>query len=146
MSETPIPVANCRHVPIRGASDPRGTVNFLEVGREIDFPVQRAFWIHCVPEGRPRGQHGHRRLSLLLVALAGGCDVVLDDGAVRCTVRLEQPDRGLLVGPWVWHELLDFSAGTVVLALASGLYDEADYIRDYAAFRAEVAARGGRTP
>jgi len=141
MSETWIPVANCLIVPIRGASDPRGTVNFLEVGREIDFPIKRVFWIHGVPQGRPRGKHGHRQLSLLLIAVSGGCDVVLDDANRTCTVRLERPDHGLLVGPWVWHELHDFAQGTVVLALASGLYDEADYIRDYDAFRAEVAAR-----
>jgi hypothetical protein len=134
-------VRNCRFVPVRGASDPRGTVNFLEVGREIGFAVRRAFWIHGVPEGQPRGQHGHRQLELLLLALAGSCDVVVDDGANRRTLRLERPDLGLYVGPFVWHELLRFAPGTVVLALASAPYDEADYIRDYASFRREIAAR-----
>jgi hypothetical protein len=141
MSESLITVERCRLVPVRGASDPRGTVNFLEVGREVDFPMQRVFYIHGVPAGKPRGQHGHRQVALLLIAVAGGCDVILDDGTRRQILRLDRPDLGLYVGPWVWHELVDFAAGTVVLALASGLYDEADYIRDYATFRNEVASR-----
>jgi len=138
---TTIDVRNCHLVPVRGASDPRGTVNFLEVGREVGFEVRRVFYIHGVPAGHARGRHGHRKLELLLLALSGGCDVVVDDGRRRHTLRLERPDLGLYVGPWVWHELVDFAAGTVVLALASAAYDEADYIRDEATFRREVASR-----
>lgn len=137
-------IRNCRFVPVRGASDVRGTVNFLEVGREVDFSIRRVFYIHGVPAGQPRGHHGHRELELVLFALAGSCDVIVDDGTERRTLKLDRPELGLYVGPWVWHELVAFAAGTVVLALASAPYDEADYIRDHATFLREVAARGNR--
>jgi len=94
-----------------------------------------------VPVGKPRGHHAHRDARLAMIAVAGGADLILDDGSVRETVRLDRPDRAMLVEPWVWHELADFAASTVVLVLASSNYIEADYIRDYDAFRREVKER-----
>lgn len=134
-------VGGCRWVDVRGASDPRGTVSFIETGIDLDFTIRRAFWIHGVPVGQPRGHHAHREVRLAMIAVAGGADLVLDDGVVRETVRLDRPDRAMLVEPWVWHELVDFAASTVVLVLASANYAEADYIRDYDTFRREVKAR-----
>lgn len=137
-------MAGCRWLTIRGATDPRGRINFVETGTDLDFAAQRAFWIHGVPVGQNRGHHAHRDARLVIVALDGAADLVLDDGKRRETVRLDRPDRGMLVGTWVWHELHDFAAGTIVLVLASTCYAEADYIRDYDAFLREVAARGSR--
>lgn len=134
-------VGGCRWVDVRGASDPRGTVSFIETGLDLDFIIRRAFWIHGVPVGQPRGHHAHREARLAMIAVAGAAGLVLDDGAVRDTARLDRPDRAMLVEPWVWHELEDFAAATVVLVLASSNYAEADYIRDYDTFRREVKER-----
>jgi hypothetical protein len=134
-------VRGCRWIDVRGSSDPRGTVSFIETGIDLDFAIRRAFWIHGVPAGQPRGHHAHREVRLAMIAVAGGADLVLDDGAIRETVRLDRPDRAMLVEPWVWHELVGFAAATVVLVLASSNYAEADYIRDYDTFRREVKAR-----
>lgn len=134
-------VSGCRWVTVRGASDPRGTVSFIETGIDLDFIIRRAFWIHGVPVGQPRGHHAHRDARLAMIAVAGGADLILDDGTVRETVRLDRPDRAMLVEPWVWHELADFAAASVVLVLASSNYTESDYIRDYETFRREVRER-----
>jgi hypothetical protein len=134
-------VSGCSWIDVRGASDPRGTVSFIETGLDLDFTIRRAFWIHGVPVGKPRGHHAHRDARLAMIAVAGAADLILDDGAMRETVRLDRPDRAMLVEPWVWHELQDFAAATVVLVLASSNYTEADYIRDYDTFRREVKAR-----
>jgi len=134
-------VRGCRWVDVRGSSDPRGTVSFIETGIDLDFTIRRAFWIHGVPVGQPRGHHAHREVRLATIAVAGGADLILDDGDRRETVRLDRPDRAMLIEPWVWHELTDFAASTVVLVLASSNYAEADYIRDYDTFRREVKAR-----
>jgi len=71
----------------------------------------------------------------------GGCRVHLDDGAVKETVTIDDPARGLFVGTWVWHELTDFTAEAVIMVVASTLYDEAEYLRDHAVFMREVAGR-----
>ena len=38
----------------------------------------------------------------------------------------------------MWREMFDFSPDAVLMVLASELYDESDYIRDYDEFRAYI--------
>ena len=79
--------------------------------------------------------------ELLIVALHGGCRVHLDDGRTTGAVTIDDPGRALYVGTWVWHELTDFTDGAAVLVIASTLYDEAEYLRDYDVFQREVKER-----
>src|SRR6267378_578903 len=129
---------NCRWIDVPGAADRRGRVNFLEFGKGLDFQPKRLFWLHHVAAGQWRGRHGHRETKLVLVAASGACRVDLDDGAIRQTVALDDPARALYVGAWVWHELMDFAPGTAVVVIASTVYDEAEYLRDYEVFTREV--------
>ena len=65
-------------------------------------------------------------------AVSGSFTVTLDDGrGNKQEYHLNHPWQGLLVGTGVWRTLEDFSSGAVCLVLASELFDEADYIRDY---------------
>ena len=133
-------IGNCRWIAVPGATDARGRVNFIEAGKGLPFVPQRLFWLHHVAPGQWRGRHGHRESELLLVAVNGACRAHLDDGTVRQMVALDDPARALYIGTWVWHELTDFAPGTTVLVIASTLYDEAEYLRDYEVFKREVAA------
>jgi hypothetical protein len=56
-------------------------------------------------------------------------------------VALDDPGKGLFVGTWVWHELTDFTPQAAVLVIASTLYDEAEYLRDYEVFKREAGLR-----
>jgi dTDP-4-dehydrorhamnose 3,5-epimerase-like enzyme len=134
-------VRNCSRIELPVFSDGRGSLSFAEGRRQIPFDIARVFYMYGIPAGARRGAHGHREVSLVLFAVSGSLDVVLDDNENRQTVSLSRPQDGLLIGPWVWHELENFAAGTVCLALASGVYDERDYIRNLEDFRREVAAR-----
>jgi hypothetical protein len=40
----------------------------------------------------------------------------------------------MYVCPMIWRELDNFSSGSVCMVLASNLYDEADYYRNYEEF------------
>jgi hypothetical protein len=131
---------NCRWISVPGAADARGQVNFLELGKGLDFAPQRLFWLHHIAPGQWRGRHGHRTTELVFVAAHGGCLMHLDDGTRRETVRLDDPATALHVGTWVWHELTDFAPQSAVLVIASTLYDEAEYLRDYEVFKREAAA------
>ena len=131
---------NCRWIDVPGAADARGRVNFLELGKKLHFQPKRLFWLHHVAPDQWRGRHGHRKTELVLVAVNGACQALLDDGDIRQTVALDDPARALYIGTWVWHELTDFASGTVVLVIASTLYDEAEYLRDYDVFKREVGA------
>jgi WxcM-like protein len=131
---------NCRWIDVPGAADARGRVNFLELGKGLPFQPKRLFWLHHVTPGQWRGRHGHRLSELVLIAVSGRCRVHLDDGAHKQTVALDDPARALSIGTWVWHELTDFAPDTVVMVIASTLYDEAEYLRDYDTFTREVGA------
>jgi len=62
----------------------------------------------------------------------------LKDGTSEQTVTLNKPDKGLLIHKNIWRELENFSSGAVCLVLASDVFIEEDYIRDYNDFLASV--------
>jgi hypothetical protein len=130
----------CRFVDLPRIADSRGALSFVEGGNHLPFDIARVFYMYDLPPGSRRGAHAHHAAWVAIFMLAGGCDVLLDDGRQRQSWKLDRPERGLLVGPRIWHELENFAAGSVCLVLASHRYDEADYMRDYDAFRREVAA------
>lgn len=141
MIDAPLKARNCRWIKVPGAADARGSVNFLEPGKGLDFEPRRLFWLHHVAPGQWRGRHGHRESKLVFIAANGGCRVHLDDGKVKETVALGDAATALYVAPWVWHELTDFAPQTTVMIVASTLYEEADYLRDYEIFAREAAER-----
>jgi hypothetical protein len=141
MNAPTLKARDCHWIKVPGASDARGSVNFLELGTGLDFQPKRLFWLHQVAPGQWRGRHGHRESKLVFVSANGSCRVHLDDGAVKETVMLDDPTTALYVAPWVWHELTDFTPQTAIMIIASSLYDEADYLRDYDVFKREVAER-----
>jgi hypothetical protein len=111
----------------------------MEAERQVPFPVRRVYALVDLLVGGARGGHAHRSLRQVIVALAGSCRVLLDDGRTGLTVRLDEPGRGLLLEPMVWHEMADFSPGCVLLVLAAEHYDEGDYIRQRGEFERLIA-------
>lgn len=112
----------------------KGNITVVENGTTVPFDIKRTYYLYDVPGGESRGGHAHRELYQLIVAASGSFTVTLDDGSVKRTLLLNRPYQALLVVPGIWRELDDFSSGSVCLVLASHLYDEADYIRDYDEF------------
>ena len=82
-------------------------------------------------KGVVRGKHAHKSLEQILVCIHGSCKILLDNGSEKEIVPLETPYEGLYVSNNIWREMFDFSSDAVLLVLASELYDENDYIRDY---------------
>lgn len=121
-----------------------GSLTFLEGERDIPFAIRRVFYIYNLEDGAHRGFHAHKTLHECLICVSGSCEVLLDNGAQRATVSLNDPSEGLCVGPDVWREMYAFSPGAVLLVLASDYYDEADYIRDYDMFLEWIRERENR--
>lgn len=127
-------LSKCQMVDLPKISDPRGNLTFIEGGRHIPFDIQRVYYLYDVPGGAERGGHAHKALSQLIVAMSGSFDVVLDDGSAKRRVHLNRSYNGLYICPMIWRELDNFSSGAVCMVLASNLYDESDYYRDYDEF------------
>src|SRR4029077_10048744 len=104
-------VDECRLVSLRTVDDPRGSLTIVEAERDIPFPIERVYHLHGVPAGGRRGGHAHLRLQQVLTAVAGSFDVLLDDGAARRRVCLDDPRTGLHIPPGVWRELDSFTDG-----------------------------------
>lgn len=111
--------------------DPRGNLTVVEQNIDIPFEIKRAYWTYDVPSGECRGGHAHKEQLELVVALSGSFDVTLDNGKDKETYHLNHPYQGLLIPTMVWRTLEDFSSGAVCFVLASDLFDEDDYIREY---------------
>jgi hypothetical protein len=109
----------------------------LSVAQEPDLPFQpkRMYWIYAMPEETKRGGHAHKKLWQVLVCVYGSVIVHLEDGTGwRKEVKLDDPSRGLLLPPPFWHTMTFVRSDSVLLAIASDVYDESDYIRDYGEF------------
>lgn len=135
----PVTVEACSVLEFPRINDPRGNLTFIEGGRHIPFAINRMYYLYDVPGGAERGGHAHKNLQQIIIAISGSFDVVLDDGRARKSVSLNRSYFGLHIRPMIWRELVNFSSGAVCAVLASEVYDEADYIRDYSAF---LSARG----
>lgn len=122
---------------VRLASDLRGSLAALEFS-DLPFTPQRIFAVYDVPSKDVRGQHAHRKCQQLLICLAGSVTCLLDDGQSRTVTVLDSPGRSLHIPTLTWGSQYHYSSDAVLLVLASHPYDDADYIRDYQQFLAEV--------
>jgi dTDP-4-dehydrorhamnose 3,5-epimerase-like enzyme len=121
-------------IKIPKISDPRGNLGVIDK-ETIPFEIKRVYYLFDVPSTAYRGGHAHINQLEFLVALSGSFDVKLNDGKKETHVTLNKPDKGLLIEKGIWRELDNFSAGSVCLVLASDVFDETDYIRDFETFK-----------
>ena len=143
MSKQGKPRGSVETIDLPIVSDRRGDLTFVEGHRHVPFDIARVYYLYNVPVEAERGGHAHHELQQVLFALSGSFRVRIDNGYETSEHWLSNPRRGLLINRLVWREMDRFSQGAVCMVLASHPYDEADYIRDYDAFRAE--ARKGLT-
>ncbi|EOI3455377.1 sugar 3,4-ketoisomerase [Cronobacter turicensis] len=121
-------------IPLQAHGDERGSLIALEEKHNIPFEIKRVYYMFNTKEGVRRGFHAHKKLKQVAIAVRGSCRFVLDDGAERVELLLDNPAQGLLIDSCIWREMYDFSDDCVLMVLADSLYDEADYIRDYDLF------------
>ncbi|MDX5348474.1 MAG: FdtA/QdtA family cupin domain-containing protein [Hymenobacteraceae bacterium] len=120
--------------PKLGAPD-IGYISVAENEKLIPFEVKRTFWTYYTPESIVRGRHAHYKTEQILIAAAGRIvvNIEMPDGEIL-VFPLEKPNQGVYVPPNAWHTM-QYSHSAVQLVLASTLYQEEDYIRDYDTFK-----------
>ena len=114
--------------------DDRGQLVALEEFKDIPFRIKRVYYMYDTGISVIRGRHAHKSLQQILICIHGSCKIKLDNGNEQKIVPLEKPYEGLFVTNAMWREMFDFSSDAVLMVLASELYDESDYIRDYDEF------------
>jgi hypothetical protein len=131
--------AKCEIIELPKIADPRGNLTFVEGARHIPFAIKRTYWIYDVPGGEVRGGHSYKTLQELIIAVSGSFDVVVNDGSDKQVYSLNRSYYGLYVPNGIWRELENFSTNSLCMILASDIYREDDYIRDYRDF---IASKG----
>lgn len=129
-----------RRFPLQSFSSERGKLTVIEA---LPFDIRRAFFLYRVPEGISRGEHSNRD-EHVFVAVSGSFELLLDDGAVQASWKLDRPDEGVYVPPMIWRELRNFSVGAICLVLSSSEYSADNYIRHYDQFVDEAREPGTR--
>jgi dTDP-4-dehydrorhamnose 3,5-epimerase-like enzyme len=128
-------VKDIQLIKIPVVEDTRGNLAFIQ-NDVLPFEFKRVYYLFDVPSNSFRGSHAHINQSEVLIALSGSFDVVINDGFEKKSFLLNKPNIGLHIPTGMWRELENFSSGAVCLVFASGIYDEQDYIRDFAQFLA----------
>ena len=133
-------VNNCAYVELNYLKDGAdGVLSVAECGREVPFSVQRVYYIYHLNQPQAiRGKHAHVHNRQVIFCINGSFRLLLDDGRRRQEVVLDRPNVGVYMDVMLWHEMRDFSDNCILLVLASDLYDEADYIRNYDDFLKRV--------
>ncbi|XEH48874.1 FdtA/QdtA family cupin domain-containing protein [Edwardsiella tarda] len=122
-------------IQLQTHGDERGSLVALEEGKNIPFHIKRVYYMFKTKTNIHRGFHAHKSLKQVAIAVRGSCRFLLDDGKERIEMLLDNPAQGLLIESFIWREIYDFSEDCVLMVLASELYDESDYVRDYTVFK-----------
>ena len=98
---------------------------------DVPFPVRRIYWISDFKSGAVRGNHAHKNLTQMMIPIVGSLDLVLHDGVDSETIQLSAGDEPAVIKPGMWRVMKNASENAVVMVLASEVYIESDYIRDW---------------
>jgi dTDP-4-dehydrorhamnose 3,5-epimerase-like enzyme len=111
-----------------------GYISVAEVQDNIPFEIKRVYWTYYTPDHVQRGGHAHKKLQQVLVAVSGIIELTLKDSKGKeYFYKLEKPSMGLFIPENYWRDL-KFSHNAVLVCLASEIFKEEDYIRDFSKF------------
>lgn len=134
-------INDCKLIELPKIMDQRGNLTFIESQRHMPFEIQRVYYLYDVPNMAQRGGHAHKNLQQLILCLSGSFDVILGDGFEKKIMHLDCPSVGLHVVSGIWRELVNFSANSICLVLASDFYREDDYFRNYDDFLKSIKTK-----
>lgn len=111
-----------------------GYLSCLELDSEIDFKIERIYYIYDAPQNAHRGLHAHKELEQVIFCPHGEVVMILDDGVKRNKITLDSPEKLLIIKGLIWREMVWKKEDSILCVGASDKYDESDYIRDYTEF------------
>jgi len=111
------------------------TLGYISIAEKLPFEIKRVYWTYYAPHEVIRGHHAHKELSQVIFAVSGTIKFELENvRGVKQLFTLEQPEMGLYIPRLHWRTM-EFSHNAVLLCLASEVFDESDYMRDYNDFK-----------
>lgn len=116
-------------------SSEKGTLIAIDFER-LPFTPKRTFYIGGVPDDNTRGCHAHIEGKQVLWCLSGVIFVVnITKSSFERTFHELRMGDCVFIDKMVWSQQTYYNEARA-LVLCSNSYDEADYIRDWKAFKA----------
>ena len=119
--------------------DARGGLVAVEGSGNIPFEIKRIFYMDGMERDTVRAKHANRKSTIIFVPVAGTCKISVDNGTEKEIFDLTKNNVGLFCEPMTWKEMYDFSPDCVLMGISDKVYDAAEYLSDYAAFKKETA-------
>ncbi len=117
----------CFFVDIKSNPEADGRLLVIEGNsKQFPFEIKRIFWVRDVADGAQRGQHATKRTKLILIAVTGSCDVVVNDGETEKTFHLNDPTKGLYIDEMLWRTMKNFTKDCIVEAICDHVYVPGD--------------------
>ena len=112
-------------INLKTFTDKRGNLTVIE--KLFPFEIKRIFYIYGVDDSI-RGGHRHHKTVQAAVCIKGSCKIYNNDGLTAKEYSLNAPDQCILLEPYDWHKMYDFSEDAILMVFASEFFDEKDYI------------------
>ena len=110
-------------------------LGYISIAESLPFKIKRVYWTYYAPHDVIRGNHAHKDLYQLIIAISGIIEFKIENkNGEHFNFKLDQPNLGLFIPPLCWREM-KFSHNAVLLCMASLEYSEDDYLRDYNDFK-----------
>lgn len=128
-------------VDIRCVEESDGKLIVAESGSQVPFDIKRMFCVKDVGGGQTRGDHATKKTKLILIPLAGACEVEVDTGEKKEVFLMDSPSKGLYIDEMIWRTMKNFTSDCIMLALADRGFDaQNETYNDYDEFIAAVQA------
>ena len=126
-------IENKRHFifELKPVSNEDGFLTVIEEEKQIPFKIRRVFYEYGAKKTSLRGKHANKNSRFCLIAVAGSCDVIVEDGIDKIVYRLDKPNKVLYLDKMIWKTMANFSSDCVLLVLSDCLYDKDEYIRNF---------------
>ena len=112
-----------------------GYLSVAQYDDSMPFEIKRVFWVHDTPPYMERGNHAHKQLTEVVVAINGVAEIELENQlGKKYNFKLSDRNQGLIVPNMHWVKVR-LQAGAILLCLCSHEFNEKDYIRDYKEFK-----------
>ncbi len=121
--------------------DEKGKLVVVEANKDIPFDIKRVFYIYDSLKSTVRGKHANRKTKFVLINVSGTSKVRVTDGFHEEVFELNRAHIGVYIPAMFWKDMYDFSEDSVLLCVASELYDPTEYIRNYEDYLKEVKGK-----
>ena len=114
-------------ISLQSFTDTRG--NLTVVDNVLPFDIKRVFYIYGVDDSQ-RGKHRHKKTIQAAVCIQGSCRIINQSSEEEEVINfiLDSPSKCLILEPFDYHIMDQFSPDAILMVFASESYDAHDYI------------------